>query len=342
MNLEKIAEVVGSKVLDSERTIEIESVKDFENADSTSITFISDKKYLEMAEVSKASAVLVPNGITVKGKVCLSVKDPYLAYAKVARLFEDLTPVFGNGIHKTAIVDPSVSFDSDVSVGPLTVIGRNSKIGKNSQVAASAVIENDVVIGKDCRIDSSVVIRSGTIIGDRVIIQSGSIIGSEGFGNAMEDGKFVRIPCFGNVVIEDDVEIGASVTIDRGNFIATKIGKGTRIDNLVMIAHNVIVGENAAMAAQVGISGSTKIGNNVILAGQAGLAGHLNIGDGAFVGAQGGVLKDVEPGDKVAGYPARSLMLTRRIEQHTLKLPSMSKDLKAVKKEIESIKEKLK
>lgn len=335
-------ELIGAKVPTGYENLEIESVKDFENADSQSITFLNDKKYLSKAGASVASAVLVPYGISIEGKCCIEVKDPYLAYAKVAQLFEDKDPVFGLGIHSSAIIDNTSIINDTASIGPFTVIGKNCSIGEGSVVSASVVIENSVTIGENCRIDSGAIIRSGTIIGDRVIVQSGSVIGAEGFGNAMENGRFVRIPCFGNVVLEDDVEIGACVTIDRGNFISTTIGKGTRIDNLVMIAHNVKVGENSAMAAQVGISGSTIIGKSVILAGQAGLAGHLNIGDGAFVGAQGGVLKDIDPGDKVAGYPARNLMLTRRLDQHVLKLPQMSKEFKSLKKEIEFLKKELK
>lgn len=341
MKLAEIAKIVGAQIPSENGDLEILSIKDFDNADSSTITFLNDKKYLEKAETSKASAILVPKGFSVKGKISVEVKDPYLAYAKIAQAFEDSNPIFGDGVHSSSIIDSSCSIEPTSSIGPLSVIGRDCIIGENCEIAASVVIENNVTIGNDCRIDSGVVIRSGTIIGDRVIVQSGSIIGAEGFGNAMENGKFIRIPCFGNVVLEDDVEIGSCVTIDRGNFISTTIGKGTRIDNLVMVAHNVQVGENSAMAAQVGISGSTVLGKNVILAGQAGLAGHLNIGDGAFVGAQGGVLKDIKPGEKVAGYPARSLMLTRRLDQHVVKLPQMSKEFKVLKKEIEALKEQL-
>lgn len=340
LKLAEIIQAVGGDCSPSIKDLEITSIADFDNADENSISFLKDKKYLKIAEASKASAIFVSPGVSVKGKNCIEVKDPYLAYAKTAQLFENKYPKFGRGIHGSAIIGPETEISVSTSVGPLTVIGKNCIIGENCEISASVVIENNVSIGNDCRIDSGVVIRSGTMIGDRVIIQSNSVIGAEGFGNAMENGKFIRIPCFGNVVLEDDVEIGACVTIDRGNFINTKIGKGVRIDNLVMIAHNVQVGENSAMAAQVGISGSTKIGKSVILAGQAGLAGHLNIGDGAFIGAQGGVLKDIDPGDKVAGYPARSLMLTRRLDQHMLRLPEMSKEIKSLRKEIEKLKRK--
>lgn len=341
MKLSELTGLLGVNAPSGSENLEIESIKDFENADASSITFLNDKKYLEKAETSKASAVLVPLGYSVNGKISIEVKDPYLAYAKIAQAFEDNTPLFGEGVHPSAVINSSSILQGSVSVGPLSVIGKDCSIGAGSQISASVVVENNVIIGKNCRIDSGAIIRSGTVIGNRVIVQSGSVIGAEGFGNAMEDGKFIRIPCFGNVILEDDVEVGACVTIDRGNFISTTIGKGVRIDNLVMIAHNVQVGENSAMAAQVGISGSTILGKSVILAGQAGLAGHLKIGDGAFVGAQGGVLKDIEPGDKVAGYPARNLMLTRRLDQHVLKLPEMSKEFKSLKKEVEALKKQL-
>jgi UDP-3-O-[3-hydroxymyristoyl] glucosamine N-acyltransferase len=193
-------------------------------------------------------------------------------------------------------------------------------------------MEKGASTGADCRIDSGAVLRRNVRIGNRVIIQSGAVVGSEGFGNAMAPEGWVRIPCFGTVVIEDDAEIGANVTIDRGNFAPTVIGRGARIDNLVQIAHNVEIGAHTAMAAQVGISGSTRVGSRVMIGGQAGFVGHITIGDGAFVGAQAGVRSSVNPGAKVSGYPARDLTAMHRIDVALERLPDALKELRRLRK----------
>jgi len=171
-----------------------------------------------------------------------------------------------------------------------------------------------------------------------VIIQSGAVIGSEGFGNARENNRYLRIPCFGTVVIEDDVEIGAGTTIDRGNFEPTVIRRGAKLDNLIHIAHNVTIGADTAIAAQTGIAGSTAIGDRVIIAGQAGLTGHIEVGDDAFIAAKAGVAKSVKPGEKITGYPARDIMTIRRIEACQTKLPEVLKEVRRLRREIETLK----
>ncbi|MBD3315169.1 MAG: UDP-3-O-(3-hydroxymyristoyl)glucosamine N-acyltransferase, partial [Chitinivibrionales bacterium] len=248
------------------------------------------------------------------------------------------SPVFGEGVHESAIIDSSATVDSRAHIGPLSVVGANCRIGDGTVIDARCVVEKDCSIGAGCRIHSGVVIRRGVHIGNNVTIQSGSVIGSEGFGNAREGESWIRIPCFGTVVVEDEAQIGAGVTIDRGNFGATVIGRGARLDNLIHIAHNVTVGDNSAMAAQVGISGSTHVGKGVLIGGQAGFVGHIRIGDGAFVGAQAGVSKNVDTGAKVTGYPARDLMKMRRIEAAQLSLPDMAKELKRLRREIDNLK----
>ena len=338
MKLSEIAEHLQCSIPSEKGDEEITRISSLEHADGNSITFLSDKKLKEAAASSEANVLIVKKGEAVDGKISLEVDDPYLAYARVAQLFEDTTPEYEKGIYPNTIIDPSSDIHESVSVGPGSVIGKHCRIGENTVLDANCVIEKNVTMGKGCRINSGVIIRRDCVIGSRVIIQSGTIIGSEGFGNALDGKKFVRIPCFGNVVIEDEVEIGANVTVDRGNFESTIIRKGARIDNLVQIAHNVDIGENTAMAAQVGISGSTKVGKNVLLAGQAGFVGHIEIGDGAFVGAKAGVSKSIEPGQKVTGYPARDLMKMRRIEAAQQYLPEMYKELKRLRKEIETLK----
>ena len=338
MKITKIASLLGTNLPAGCADREISCIASPEGAGVNSITFISDAKYLESVRNCLAPVVIVKPGMVIEGKICLEVADPYLGYARGALAFEDRAPVWGNGISSRALVDGTADLAASVSVGPGAVIGRDVVIGENTEIAAGVIIEPGTVIGNDCRIDSNATIRKGCRIGSRVIIQSNTVIGSEGFANAMDGRRFVRIPCFGNVVIEDDVEIGACVTIDRGNFEPTIIRKGARIDNLVQVAHNVQVGENAALAAQVGIAGSTKIGSSAILAGQAGITGHITIGDGAFIAAKAGVSKDVPPMTKMTGYPAREFMTMRRIDAAQSDLPQMRRDVMELKKTVELLK----
>ncbi len=339
MKLSEIAHCLNCSLPGAAPDLDILNISSLEHAGEKSITFLSNNKFIDDARNSKAAAIIVKKGIVIEGKINLEVDDPYLGYAKTAQLFEEKEPLFDGPIHPSAIIDPTAAIDVSVWIGPGTIVGKSCVIDKHTNIGANCVIENSTKIGSNCRIDSGVIIRRKSVIGNRVIIQSGTVIGSEGFGNAVENGTFVRIPCFGTVVVEDDVEIGANVTVDRGNFTPTIIRRGARIDNLVQIAHNVEVGEHSAMAAQVGISGSTRLGKGVLLAGQVGLAGHLTIGDGAFVGAKAGVSKNVEPGQKVTGYPARDLMKTRRVEAAQLNLPEMMKEVKRLRKELEQLKD---
>lgn len=338
MNLKRIADLLGCALDSKDADILIERIAPPEDADSRSITFVSDPKYQPLAEKSVACAVIVRPGCLMRGKILLEVQDPYLAFAKVAQLFEDRSPLFEGPIHPTASIHPTARLHETVFIGPYSVVGEGVSIGKGTIVGAQCVIENNTVIGEDCRIDSGAIIRRQCAIGNRVIIQSGAVIGGEGFGNAREGDRYVRIPSFGSVVIGDDAEIGANVTVDRGTLVPTVIGKGVKIDNLVMIAHNVSVGENTAIVAQAGISGSTRIGKRAVLAGQAGLVGHIEIGDDAFIGAQAGVAKSVEKGAKVTGYPARDFMTMRRIEASQLQLPELLKEVKRLRAEVNTLK----
>ncbi|NLP01432.1 MAG: UDP-3-O-(3-hydroxymyristoyl)glucosamine N-acyltransferase [Fibrobacter sp.] len=338
MKLSIIAQVIGAVLPEGESDAEITSLKSPEQARESDIVFLSNPRFRDEMGKCRARYIIVNKGTVIPDKVCLEVGDPYVAYAKVAQLFEDRSPLFCKSISENALVDPSATIDPSASIGPGSIIGASVKIGPDCRISANCVIERDCKIGSGCRIDSGVIIRYGTVIGDRVVIQSGAVIGSDGFGNAREGTKFVRIPCFGNVVIGDDVDIGANTTIDRGNFAATIIENGVKIDNLVHIAHNVQVGEDSAMAAQVGISGSTVIGKRVIIGGQAGFVGHIEIGDDTFVGAKAGVSKGTEPGSKITGYPARDLMGMRRIEAAQVSLPQLLKDIKQLKNEIQELK----
>ena len=337
MRLSSITCVLGISLPEEAADAEIDALRSPEEAGERDIVFCTNPEYNAAIEASRAGCVIVQQGRRFDGKICLEVDDPYVAYARVAQLFEDRSPIFGSGIAPTAFIDPSAVIAVTASIGPGSVIGARVVIGENCRIGARCVIEKGCTVGADCRIDSGAVIRYGTVIGNRVTIQSGAIVGSDGFGNAREEGVFIRIPAFGNVVIGDDAEIGANTTIDRGNFAATVIGKGVKLDNLIHVAHNVTIDEHSAMAAQTGISGSTRFGKRVIVGGQAGFVGHIDIGDDAFIGAQAGVSKSVEAGAKVTGYPARDLMTVRRIEAAEQQLPQLIKEIRQLRKQVQSL-----
>lgn len=318
--------------------IEIRGLADPGEADEHSLTFVSDPQYLARAEQSGARAVIVKKGKPAAGKICLEVDDPYVAFAKIAQRFEDGLPLFDGPVHPTAWIHPSATVHPAAFVGPCSVVGKGCTVGRGTVIGAQCVIENGATVGEDCRIDSGAVIRRRCTIGNRVIIQSGAVVGSEGFGNARDGERWVRIPSFGTVVVEDDAEIGACTAIDRGTFTPTVIGKGVRIDNLVQVAHNVRIGDHCAVAAQAGISGSTHLGKRVVVGGQAGFAGHLEIGDDVFVNAQSGVGKDIEKGARISGSPTRDFMTLRRAEAAQMQLPGALKELKRLRQELDEVK----
>ncbi|MBD3391695.1 MAG: UDP-3-O-(3-hydroxymyristoyl)glucosamine N-acyltransferase [Chitinivibrionales bacterium] len=337
VKLSRIAEALGCGIPDAAADMEISRMASLASCDENSVVFLADERLAGKAASCSAPVLIVKKGRAVPDKINLEVDDPYLGYARAASLFEDRTPPFGSGIHETALIDASARIDDAVCIGPGTIIGEAVTVGPRTSIGARCVIEKGSLIGPDCRIDSGAIIRYGSRIGARVIIQSGTVIGSDGFANAMDRGRFVRIPCFGNVIIEDDVEVGALAAIDRGNFEPTIIRQGVRLDNLVHIAHNVIVGEHSAAAAQTGVSGSTRIGRHVMIGGQAGFVGHITVGDQSFIGAQAGVTRSVRPGEKVTGSPARDVSRIRRIGAAEVELPALVREFKQIKKRIDSL-----
>lgn len=337
MKLSQIALEIGSSITPEFGEVDIQRIADPKDASEHAITFVSHPSYQELAKASNARFVIVKKGVPVAGKVCLEVADPYAAFAKVALLFEDRSPLFDGPVHATAVIHASSRVHETVYVGPYSVVGKDCVVGAHTIVGAHCVIENGTTLGESCRIDSGVIIRRDCRIGSRVIIQSGAVIGSEGFGNAREGERWIRIPSFGAVVIEDDAEIGAGTTVDRGTIENTVIGKGVKIDNLVQVAHNVRIGEHSAVAAQTGFSGSTVLGKRVIVGGQAGFAGHIEIGDDAFVNAQSGVGKDVAKGAKVSGAPSRDFMTLRRVEAAQMQLPEALKEIKRLRRELSEL-----
>ncbi len=341
MLLSEIARTLGVELSRDAPDVNITRIGPPELADRESITFLSDPRYEQAVRDCAAVAVLTRKGTGIESKVCLEVEDPYVAYARVASFFEPRPHGTLRGTHPAAFVDPEARVDETAVLAPHCVVMAGCAIGPETYIGPACVIERNCRVGKQCRIHSGAVICRDSSLGDRVIIEPGAVIGSSGFGNAREKGEFTRIPSLGNVVIEDDVWIGANTTIDRASFESTVISRGARLDNLVHIAHNVAVGEHSAMAAQAGVSGSTRIGKRVLVGGQAGFVGHITIGDDAFVGAKAGVSKNVASKAKVTGCPARDLMGMRRIEAAQAQLPRMAKELKRLRKELESIRQSI-
>jgi UDP-3-O-[3-hydroxymyristoyl] glucosamine N-acyltransferase len=320
--------------------LKISGAAPFEMASSQDITFAGDPKFLKRLGESPAGAVLVPKDFLPLDKkqmpALIRVEHPMLAFAEVVRLFYP-PEVRKKGISPLAFVGEGVVLGADVSISPFAVIENRANIGDRARIHPHVVIGEEVKIGDDVLIYPNVTILRKCRIGNRVVIHAGSVIGSDGFGFSRQEGTFQKVAHSGIVEIGDDVEIGANNTIDRGTFGITRIEKGVKTDNLVHIAHNVTVGENSALVAQVGISGSTTLGRNVILAGQAGISGHLTIGDGAIVGPQAGVAKSVPPGEIVSGTPEMPHRLWLRVQNIIQKLPALKKQVTDIEERLQRI-----
>jgi UDP-3-O-[3-hydroxymyristoyl] glucosamine N-acyltransferase len=335
--LKELADIVGGEV-DGDGSVEIRGVAGIREADAGEITFVANPKYEEFVATTSASAVIAQEHIE-STKPVIRIENPYFAYLKVLNLFaEDTGASYARGVHETAVIDPGAEIGSDVCIGPFCHIGRRAIVGDGTTILCGTYVGDDVVIGAGCLFYANVTVREGSVIGNHVILQPGAVIGADGFGFAKDGSTHHKVPQIGRVVLEDDVEIGANSCVDRATTGETRVKKGTKVDNLVQIAHNVLVSEDCVIAAQAGISGSTELGRGVVLAGQAGLVGHIKLGDGAVVGAQGGVTKNVPADTVVSGYPAREHSLARRLWAHTNQLPSLVKrvrELEARLKELE-------
>ncbi len=340
ISLSRIADLVkGQSVGDPDLTIN--GAAPFELAGENDITVAGNAKFLKQVDICKAAALIVPKGATLSGRNLVQVDNPMAAFAKVLQMF--YPPVRPpDEIHPSAVIGREFKYGQNLIIGPQVVVGNHVTVGNRVWLHPGVVIGDQVSIGNDVVIHPNAAIQERTRIGSRVVIHSGTVIGSDGFGFAPEGSTYRKIPHTGIVQIDDDVEIGANNTIDRGTFGKTLIGRGVKTDNLVHIAHNVAVGENTVLVAQVGISGSVKIGKNAVLAGQAGVAGHLTIGDHATVGPQTGVGKPVPDGQIVsAGIPEMPHRLWLRVVRTIPKLPDISKRLLRLEKKIKDIEEKL-
>ncbi|MEA3207090.1 MAG: UDP-3-O-[3-hydroxymyristoyl] glucosamine N-acyltransferase [Chthoniobacter sp.] len=269
------------------------------------VTFFGNAKYLPQLKSSRATAALVPLDFREPiPPIAIRVENPSLAFAGLLTRFAPAPIRFAPGTHPTALLGRDVVLGANVSIQPFVVVEDGARIGDNTVLGAYTYVGHGAAVGADCQLAPRVTVGAGCIVGNRVIIHSGAVLGSDGFGFEFSGGRHVKIPQTGIVEVEDDVEIGANVTIDRARFGRTWIGEGTKIDNLVQIAHNVVIGKHCLIVAQTGISGSTRLGQYVTLAGQVGVVGHIEIGDQVVVGAQGGVTKSIRAKEVLWGTPA--------------------------------------
>ncbi len=333
LKLSEIAKLVGGELL-GDPELSITGIAGIKEAEKGDITFLANPKYLPYLEQTKASAVITTKDVSSSKKSIIRTLNPSMAFSQVVSVFTPMVISKAPGIHATAVIEKNVHLGQNIHIGPQVVLEEEVSIGDGTVIEAHSFIGRGAVIGNQCQIFPHVTIRAFSQIGNRVILHSGTVVGSDGFGYETIDGVHVKIPQTGIVCIEDDVELGANVCVDRGRFSRTLIKKGTKIDNLVQIAHNVEIGQNCMIVSQAGISGSTVLGNQVVVAGQAGLVGHLDIGNRVIIGAGAGVTKSIPDNTVVLGQPARDITEQKRILAVMARLPELFKELQALKRKM--------
>lgn len=339
ITLKEIAKILGGTIIGAEEVI-INDIRSIEEANEGDLTFIANKKYFKKLKSTKASAILAPPQTVAEGKNLIIVADPYAVLGKLLALFYPLEHGQG-GISPDAYIEDGATVSPEATVFPRAFISKGVKIGKGAVIYPGVYIGRNASVGENSLIYANVTVYHDCIIGKRVILHSGVVIGSDGFGFASPGVDNAKIPQVGFVQIDDDVEIGANSTVDRATMGKTWIKRNVKIDNLVQIAHNVVIGENSAIAAQVGISGSTKLGKSVIVGGQAGMVGHLNIGDNVMVAAASSIHNDIESGQIVAGSPQVSHKEWLKIEACRVRLPRMRATLMELVEKVEKLQAKI-
>lgn len=330
----EIAELVEGTLIRGERSLVLTNFAALDQADSSCVSFYGNTKYREQLKSTNAGLILVPDaGVDApEDSAIIVVGNPVVSFDRIVRKYGVTPPAFVAGFSDAAFVDATAKVDPlSVSVAPNATVSAGAHIGRGTTIGAGTVIGHDVVVGEDCEIGPNVTICQGCVVGDRVIIHPGVVIGADGFGFEFVEGRHRKIEQLGIVRIGDDVEIGASTTIDRARFGETVVGEGTKIDNQVQIGHNCFIGKHCIIVAQTGISGSTRIGDYVVLAAQCGIAGHLFIADRVTCGGRSGVISSIEePGGTYFGYPARPLKEDRREAMRIKQLGGLLKRVKAL------------
>ena len=331
MKLGEIAAAIGALLQNGSPDLEITGVAGVKEASPGELTFIANPKYAAAARTTKASAVIVSQEFPAIDAAMLRSKNPYLAFARALELFH-ASPKYEPGVHATAVIHPTARVGKAPHIGPYVVINEDVEIGDQAVLLAHVVIYRGVRVGSNFLAHAHAVVREGCRIGNNVILQNGVVLGADGFGFAKdESGRWHKIVQPQPVIVGDDVEIQANACIDRASLEGTRIARGTKIDNLVQVGHGSTIGEDALLAAQVGLAGSTAVGNRVILTGQSGVAGHCKIGDGAIVTPQTGVAADVPPGAIVSGSPAIDHHLWLRVSGLLKRLPEIARAVRESK-----------
>ncbi len=333
VTVRELADLVRGKIVGDGELI-IHAARPLSDAEPGDITFLENGKRYTTLEASKASAAVVPTDTLANGKVHIQVSDPLFAFAAIVRHLHKRPDPGPSGIDPRSAIHPTVIFGEEISVAPFVSIGEGTRIGKRCRFHSGVSIGRDCQIGDDVTLHPNVVVYDGVILGNRAIVHANSVVGADGFGYRFHEGRHQKVPQLGIVEVGDDVEIGACATIDRGTFAPTRIGTGTKIDNLVQIAHNCQIGAHNIIVAQVGIAGSSTTGNYVVLAGQSGVVDHVNLGDGVVVGAKSAVTKDVPAGERVLGIPALPVFEQRKVWVSLERLPEIRREVRRIKKHL--------
>ncbi len=335
MNLRELAQRLGCE-LRGDGDVEVTGVAGIEQAGPGDVTFLANPRYASRLADTRAGAVILAPGHEARVP-CLVTDQPYLAFARaVATLRPPSRPAAG--AHPSAQIDPTATLGPGVHVGALAVVGPGVRVGARTAIHPHVVLYEGVEVGEDCVLHSGVQVRERCRLGNRVVVQNGAVIGGDGFGFARDEaGRYQKFPQVGIVVVEDDVEIGALTAVDRAALGETRIGRGTKLDNLVQVGHSVTIGEDSVLAGQVGIAGSTRIGSHVTLAGQVGVAGHLTLGDGVIATAQTGIPSSVREGTVVSGYPAIENRAWLRSSAVFARLPALQKRLRELERKVEAL-----
>lgn len=338
-SIQEIAAIIGGAVLGDNKRV-ISNIRPIEEAGVDDLTFIANPKYYKMLETTRAAAILVPPGTVKPDKNLIVVADPYAAFGKLLAVFYpvDHGPI---GVHPAAYIEEGAWVSQEATVFPRAFVSSGARIEKGAVIYPGVFIGRNTSVGEDSILYANVSVYQNCIIGRRVILHSGVVIGADGFGFAAPGAGNAKIPQVGIVQIDDDVELGANTTVDRATLGKTWIQRNVKVDNLVQIAHNVVIGENSAIAAQTGISGSTKIGCSVIIGGQVGIVGHISIGDHAMIGASSGIHKDIPAGQVGGGRPFLPYKEWLKVESSKVKLPEMRAKLTQLIKQVEQLEAKI-
>lgn len=337
--LNELAEYLGGRVIGDE-TARVRGLASLDDAGEGEITFLANPKYAPKVASTRATAVVLPPGADGHGKNVIEVKNPYLAFAKLLTLFH-VGPFQAKGVMAGAFVGKEVVMGGEVSLYPGVYVADGVKLGNRVTLFSGVALYEGVELGDDVTLHANVAVRERCRIGNRVIIHAGTVIGSDGFGYAPDGAEWYKIPQVGIVVIEDDVEIGANAAIDRAALDVTLIRRGTKIDNLVQVAHNCVIGENCMIVSQTGIAGSARLGEHVTLGGQVGVTGHLEIGANVMVGGKSGVHNNIPAGQIVSGIPAFPHREWLRASAVIPRLPELRKTVSALEKKVQELEERL-